>query len=147
MNWKHWIDKTWTRCNARNTTMHSLNWIKGVRWLTKVDRLGGKLKNQLFRYENANRFHVQRWTVEYCHINKWKPFPFPLISPPRKSSASFHFYDSKEGIKHSLNLIKWRVHSHIFHETEKWGVHSQKRVFHRLILRVQWKQTHFSFHV
>ena len=82
-------------------------------------------KNQLFRYENAGRFQVQMWTAEYCHINKWKPFLFPLISPPQKVSSSFHFYESKEGIKHSLKLIKWQVHSHIFHEPEKGGVHSQ----------------------
>ena len=91
----------------------------------KVDRLRDKLKTQLFRYANADRCHVQWWTVEYFHINKWKPFPFPLISPPRKVSASFHFYKSKEGNKHSLKLIKWWVHSHIFHEPEKGGVCSQ----------------------
>ena len=133
--WTIWWHDTWlgsielnnnsTRCNERNMTTHSLNWLKGVRWLTKVDRLRDKLKTQLFRYANANRCHVQRWTIDYFHINKWKPFPFPLISPPRKESASFCFYKSKEGIKHLLNLIKWRVHSHIFHEPEKGGVHSQ----------------------
>ena len=78
-------------------------------------------KPKLFRYANANSCHVQRWTVEYCHIHKWKPFPFPLISPPRKASASFHFYESKEGNKHSLKLIKWWVHSHIFTNLRKEG--------------------------
>ena len=87
-------------------------------------------KNQMFRYANADRCHVQRWTIEYYHINKWKPFPFPLISPPGKSSASFHFYESKEGNKHLLKLIKWWVHSNIFYEPEKGGVHSQNRVLH-----------------
>ena len=96
-----------------------------IRWLTKVDWFGDKMNTQLFIYANADRCHVQRWTIDYCHIKKWKPFPFPLISPPRKVSAPFHFYESKEGIKHSLNLIKWRVHFHIFHKPEKGGVRSQ----------------------
>ena len=89
-------------------------------------------KTQLFRYVNANRCHVQRWTIEYCHIKKAKPFPFPLISPPQKVSAYFHFYESKEGNKHSWKLIKWWVHSHIFHEPEKGGVRSWNRVSHRV---------------
>ena len=113
-------------------TKNSLNWLKGVRWLTKADWLRDKLKTQIFRYANADRCHVQRWTVDYCHKNKWKPFPFPLISQPRKVSASFPFYESKEGNKHSLKLIKWWVHSHIFHEPVIGGVRSQNRVFHRL---------------
>ena len=37
MTWKHWLEETRTRCNARNMTKHYLNWLKGVRWLTKVD--------------------------------------------------------------------------------------------------------------
>ena len=133
--WKVWWHDTWlgsielneniTRCNARNMKNHSLNWLKGVGWLTKVDWLGDKLKMQLFRSANVERCHVQRWTVDYFHKNKWKPFPFPLILPPRKVSASFCFYESKEGIKHSLKPIKWWVRSHIFHEPEKGGVHSQ----------------------
>ena len=113
-----------TRCNARNMTKHSLNWLKWFRWLTKVDRLRDKMKTQLFRYANADKCHVQRWTIDYFHKNKWKPFPFPLISPPWKVSSSFIFYDSIDGNKHSLNLIKWQVHSCIFHEIEKGGVHS-----------------------
>ena len=59
---------------------NSLNWLKGVRWLTKVDRLGDKLNTQLFRYANTYRYHVQRWTVDY-HKYKWKKLPFHLISP------------------------------------------------------------------
>ena len=103
--WTIWCHNTWlgsidlnknrTKHNARNMTKHSLNWLKGVRWLTKVDRFRDKLKTQLFRYANANRCHVQRWTVKCCHINKWKTFHFPLISPPRKVSTSFCFLTPK----------------------------------------------------
>ena len=125
-------------------TKHSLDWLKGVRWLTKVDRLGDKLKTQLFRYANADRGHVQRWTIEYCHINKWKPFPFPLTSPPRKVSSSFLFYKSKEGNNRSLNLIKWRVHSHTFYEPKKGGVHSQIGSF--VVLFYEFDERKLIFH-
>ena len=106
---------------------YNIMFLNNIKLLCKLGHV-----TQLFRYANANRCHVQRWTVEYFHINKWKPLPFPLISPPRNMSASFHFYESKEGNKHSLKLIKWWVHSHIFHEPEKGGVRPRNRFFYRL---------------
>ena len=91
--WTVWWYDTWigsielndnrTRCNVRNMRKNSLNWLKGVRWLTKVDRLRDKLKTQLFIYANVDRCHVERWTVEYFHKTKrWKTLfgNEPLIS-------------------------------------------------------------------
>ena len=52
-----------------------------------------------------------------------------LISSSRRTSASFHFYEFKEGKKHSLYLIKRWVHSHMFYEPEKGGFLSQKGSF------------------
>ena len=57
-------DKNQMQC--KDMVMHSSNWPKGVRWLTKVDWLEDKLNTQLFKNENVDRFNVQMWTVS-CH--------------------------------------------------------------------------------
>ena len=37
--------------SCKGETIHSLNWLKGVKWLMKVDRVGDKLNTQLFEMQ------------------------------------------------------------------------------------------------
>ena len=96
VTWQNWLDETETRCNARNMVEHSLNWLKGFRWLMKVDRLGDKLNTQLFRYANIDMCHVQRWTVDF-HKYKWKTLYFPLIYPSLADECLFLFLRFQRG--------------------------------------------------
>ena len=97
MTWQHWLDATETRCNARTITTHSLNWLKGVMWLTKGDWLGDKMNTQVFRNENVDRFHVQRWTVS-CHWYKWKDIPLSLNFPTMKDECLFFVFTSSKRV-------------------------------------------------
>ena len=92
MSWKYWLDETKTRCNTRIMTKNSLNWFKGVRWLMKVEWLEDKLNTQLFRYENPDRCHIQRWNVNYYHKYKCKNIPLSLNFPITKEEFLFFIF-------------------------------------------------------
>ena len=115
-----------TQCNGK--TMNYLNWLKGVKWLMKLDRLKDKFNTQLFDIENENRCHVQGWTMSF-HKYKWKMSPIPLISPSWRMSTFFIFNELEKGNKRSTYLIKWWVHSHMFYEPEEGRVNSHKGSF------------------
>ena len=77
--------------------MHSLNCLKGVRGLKKVDRLGDKLNTQLFIYANVDRCHVQRWTMNY-HKTKCKNTPLSLNFPITKDECLFFIFSSSKRV-------------------------------------------------
>ena len=52
------------------------------------------------------------------------PFPFP---PSWLMSASFQFYEFKEGKKHSVYLVQRQVQTHMFYKPKRGGGFIPKR--------------------
>ena len=80
-----------TKCNERNIMKHSLNWIQGVRWLTKMDRLEDKLKTQNVLICKCK--HVPCSKVDYRALpyKQLKTIPLSFNFPTSKGECLFSF--------------------------------------------------------
>ena len=83
----------------RQWTMHSFERLIGLTWIMKVDRHGDQLNTQLTDMLVQTSAMFKGNDKQLPLFAKWFPFPF---SPSWSMSASFRFYEFKEGNKHSI---------------------------------------------
>ena len=119
MTWQYWIWQDWypsPNATVNGSILGKLKWGKKAQGISRNWRQTYYPSSEyICKQEPCSRVTM------YYH-NKIQNLS--LISPSRTMSASFHFYKFKKGNKHSLYIIKEWVHSHMFYELEKGGVHS-----------------------
>ena len=85
-------------CNARNITKHPLNWLKGVRWLTRMDRLEDKLKTQTVQICKCKQVPCSKVDCRVLPYKQMKTIPLFFNFPTSKGECLFFIFMSPKRV-------------------------------------------------
>ena len=87
------------RCNARNITNNSLNWVKEVRWITKMDWLEDKLKTQTVQICKCRQVPCSKVDYRVLPYKQMKTISISFNFPTSKGECLFSFLWVQRGWK------------------------------------------------